>query len=246
MVAPSHAELLALAEACGGPLVALDTSTDRASLCAVGLASGVVTELALEAKSQSSEAMVETLVGLLASAGRKAVDLAALVVGLGPGSFTGLRVGLATVQGLALGAARPVVGCPSLASLAASQGPGRVAVLVDARRAEVYLAAYDVDATGLARELVAPCLVPPNEAVAAAVAARCDRVAGDYAERAHAHAPGLAMASAPLRAACSLRLVAARLLAREFDALATLTPRYLKGSEAERQLMAGTLGKRQG
>ena len=59
-------------------------------------------------------------------------------VTMGPGSFTGLRVGLAFAQGLGAALDRPVVGLSSLAGLAASAGQGPVAALIDARRGQVY------------------------------------------------------------------------------------------------------------
>ena len=59
-------------------------------------------------------------------------------VTVGPGSFTGLRVGLAFAQGLGAALDRPVVGVSSLEALAVSAGPGPVAALIDARRGQVY------------------------------------------------------------------------------------------------------------
>jgi tRNA threonylcarbamoyladenosine biosynthesis protein TsaB len=92
----------------------------------------------------------ERLLGLLGecmqSAGWQRTDLQKVCVGVGPGSFTGLRVGIALAQGLALGLGLPLVGVPSLAALArAGAGVSAADVLcpiVDAHRGEFFAAAY--------------------------------------------------------------------------------------------------------
>ena len=80
----------------------------------------------------------------LAMAGVGLGDLDLLAVTRGPGSFTGVRIGLATVQGLALASGKPVVAVSSLEALAfqAADNDGPVAALIDARRGEVYQAVY--------------------------------------------------------------------------------------------------------
>lgn len=72
----------------------------------------------------------------VAETGFSAIDRIGVTVG--PGSFTGLRVGLAFAQGLGAALDRPVVGISGLAALAASAGPGPVAAVIDARRGQVY------------------------------------------------------------------------------------------------------------
>ena len=71
-------------------------------------------------------------------------DIGKIVVTVGPGSFTGLRVGLAFAKGLCLATGAPLAGIGSLAALAASADPdGRCAGVIDARRGMVYLQAFD-------------------------------------------------------------------------------------------------------
>src|SRR3954447_24654475 len=75
-------------------------------------------------------------------------ELDLIAVGIGPGSFTGVRIGVATAKGLALAEQKPIVGVTSLRALARGLGVGaglRVPV-VDAHKGEVYTAAYELDA----------------------------------------------------------------------------------------------------
>ena len=78
----------------------------------------------------------------LAEAGVRPADLSAIVAGLGPGPFTGLRVGLATAASMGHALGIPVYGVCSLDGLGRAAGPGRVLVATDARRREVYYATY--------------------------------------------------------------------------------------------------------
>ena len=89
----------------------------------------------------------------LAEAGHGLEELDAVVVGLGPGPFTGLRVGIATAAALGDGLDIPVHGVPShdgtARALAPSSANGRLLVVTDARRREVYLSAYRADGAGV-------------------------------------------------------------------------------------------------
>ena len=80
----------------------------------------------------------------MTDAGARFEDLDRIGVTVGPGSFTGLRVGLAFAKGLAIARGIPCVGVGTLAALAASvQGPGAVIAAVDAKREQVYLQVFD-------------------------------------------------------------------------------------------------------
>jgi tRNA threonylcarbamoyladenosine biosynthesis protein TsaB len=239
--------LLDAADRLGGPLLGLDTSGPVTSLCTVGWRPGEVWEATLTGGSLPSEQLAAALADRLASAAIAAHDLRGIVIGTGPGSFTGLRVGLATAKGLAFGARVPLVGVSSLAVLAASAGPGRVGPVVDARQGEVFSALYDVGPTRVAIARVEDAARTP-EAFARAMAqagappsAQGTLLVGDFAARC-VLLPGFADARVGVctpRIGCGILAAAARLAAGDVDALEPLAPRYLRASEAERQLARG-------
>jgi tRNA threonylcarbamoyladenosine biosynthesis protein TsaB len=94
---------------------------------------------------------------LMAEAGLAFADLQRVGVTVGPGSFTGLRVGLAFAKGLGLALGIPCVGVGSLEALAASApGLGLTAAVIDAKRGQVYLQMFDFQAGGGGASLMAP------------------------------------------------------------------------------------------
>jgi len=95
---------------------------------------------------QSAERLLPLIAELLLEAGWARGSLERIGVSVGPGSFTGLRVGIACAQGLSLGLGVPLVGVSSLRAMARavpSDLPGVRCAVLDARRAEVFAAAYD-------------------------------------------------------------------------------------------------------
>jgi tRNA threonylcarbamoyladenosine biosynthesis protein TsaB len=112
-------------------ILAFDTATDVATSALV-LDGEVLGE-----RSSRAVTLLEDVDALLRQAGAHTRDLDALAVGIGPGSFTGVRVGLATARGLALALELPVAGVSTLDALAAG-APGAVPV-VDARRREIFV-----------------------------------------------------------------------------------------------------------
>jgi len=125
-------------------LLALDTATERGSLALLA-DDRVVEELFLDTPGSFLVHLLPALDALLAQAGRTLTDLDAICVSQGPGNFTGLRLGLATAQGLALALNCPAVPVPTLEVLAAPfpGHPHPVASLADAKRQEVYLGMFD-------------------------------------------------------------------------------------------------------
>ena len=90
---------------------------------------------------------------ILTQGGVSLTDLDALAFGRGPGSFTGVRIGIGIAQGLALGAELPMIGVSTLATMAQGawrkKGASRVLAAIDARMGEVYWAEYQRDAQGV-------------------------------------------------------------------------------------------------
>ena len=125
--------------------LALDTST-RTGGCAVLRGDDVLAEVPGDAARTHAERLPGDLMAALERARLALPDVELFAVATGPGSFTGLRVGIATMQGLALAADRPLVGVSVLDALARAAGGAsgaRVAAWVDAWRGEVYAALYD-------------------------------------------------------------------------------------------------------
>lgn len=125
---------------------ALDTSTASPSLALVR-DDLPIAELWLAPEPGSGRRVLEAAHGLLLSCGLRVRDIDEIVVGVGPGGFTGLRIGLATALGLGQALAVPVTGASSLEALALgvsreAPGDGLVAAVLDARRRELFAAAY--------------------------------------------------------------------------------------------------------
>ncbi|MFP4160158.1 MAG: tRNA (adenosine(37)-N6)-threonylcarbamoyltransferase complex dimerization subunit type 1 TsaB [Desulfobacterales bacterium] len=130
-------------------LLAVDTS---ASACSAALMNKgrVRAEFFADFDQTHARHVMELVHSVLASAGIEAKDIDAYGVTRGPGSFTGLRIGIATVKGLALAYDRPAAGISSLFALAhpLRASAGLVCSVIDARKAEVYTEAYRFSGAG--------------------------------------------------------------------------------------------------
>lgn len=186
----------------------------------------------------AAETLLPCIEVLLEEAALRVADLDAYAVSIGPGSFTSLRIGLATVKGLAFGSDRPAVAVPTLAVLAASapRGEGLEVPMLDARRGEVYAAAYGADVS-----TPDPCLplgVYGPEALAAALPPRCRllgegaAVCGTALREALGEDVMLLPELAP-RAECLGALGVAALERGEGVDPAQLAPWYLRRAQAE-------------
>ncbi len=159
----------------------IETSGPRGS---VALLRGgrVLGEEALGEGVTHGVALHPALERLLRAARAAAKDLGLVVVGTGPGSFTGMRVGVAAARSLAFAVPCPVVGVPSYDALAAAAPAGvpGVACARDARRGEVWFALYGPARLDGSREALVPPCRKEAAAAAAALPAGC-LVLGDFA-----------------------------------------------------------------
>ena len=156
-------------------VVAIETSTVQASV-AVGTEDGVLAEATLVRPRRHVEFSLPALQFCLDEAGVALSQVAGVAVGLGPGLFTGIRVGVAAARGLARAARIPVCGFASLDVLAfaARHTPKLVVPVIDARRGQVYYALYRRAPAGVQR--LTPYLLGEPEDVAAELVARGEDV----------------------------------------------------------------------
>ncbi|MGH8012327.1 MAG: tRNA (adenosine(37)-N6)-threonylcarbamoyltransferase complex dimerization subunit type 1 TsaB, partial [Candidatus Binataceae bacterium] len=136
-------EALLKAGAAAGPVLGLDTGSPPLS---AGIVAGgrIVASMTRTGGSHAAE-LPRMVDELLDSAGLTVRGLAAIAVALGPGSFTGLRIGLSYAKGIVLGARCGLVGVATLDAMAlcaGTDGNRLVAPILDARRGEVYAALY--------------------------------------------------------------------------------------------------------
>lgn len=155
-------------------LLAIDTSSGT-SVAVVDRDAGVLSEVA-EADTMRHAEVIGVLIGdALDRAGVPVSALSGVVAGMGPGPFTGLRVGIAAAKAFAIGAGKPLVPVVSHDAIAAehygSGAEGALLVVTDARRRERYWTAYSgVDDWGLPVRLDGPGLARPDELPHAAIA----------------------------------------------------------------------------
>jgi tRNA threonylcarbamoyladenosine biosynthesis protein TsaB len=151
-------------------ILAIETAT---SACTVAVADGekVLAELSLEVPRAHSTRLMPLIAQAIQESGLKRTDLELIAVGVGPGSFTGLRIGIATAKGISEGLGIPAVGVSTLKAIAWGTGAqiGLVVPMLDAKRERVFSAAYlpgDADPNTWAEVL------PPEHLTVTELAAR--------------------------------------------------------------------------
>jgi tRNA threonylcarbamoyladenosine biosynthesis protein TsaB len=161
---------------------------DTASACAVAVARGGRRTVARrrDIARGHAEALMPMIEDAMAEAGIAFAALDLIAAAVGPGSFTGLRTGLAAARGLALALDKPTHGVSSLAAtafVAAARRP--ILIALDSKRTEIYAQAFDADLTPLTEPMLCrPEEIPPR------LPAGLSYLAGDAADRLRGIVPG--------------------------------------------------------
>ena len=232
-------------------VLALDTTTPEGS-CAIAGPGDRVVERAGEAERSHEARLPGDLMALLAAEGLSLGEIDAYAVATGPGSFTGLRVGIATMQGLAFASGRPLIGVSALDALATlgrvdaamtpdATGTMRLATWVDAWRGQVFAALYDE------RQVIEPPSVETPRAILTRLAGSRLFFIGDGAA---AHADEiretlgrqavLCAPVAPRLAGTIGRMAAGALRAGHRPPPQAVRPLYVRRPDAELSRRAGT------
>ncbi len=220
-------------------VLGIETATAVAS---VGVVTGeVVVECHRAIAASHARELLPLIDEALMEAGIALRGIELVAVSIGPGSFTGLRIGLSVAKGLAFANGVPIIGVSTLEAYAASLGsrPGWIWPVLDARKGEVYAAGYCWSGEALR------CIAAPSVIEAAAFADRLEApslLLGDgvdtYAEiwAAAAACPfeSRRLADAPPSGVAVARLAALRLGTTGAGDLATLEPAYCRRPDAER------------
>ena len=232
-------------------ILAVDTATES---CSVAVIDGdiLLAESTSHTGQTHSRQLLPILDTVLVQAGLKTAQLDGFAVSVGPGSFTGLRIGISAVKGLAYCLNRPVAGVSSLQTLAfqCGQKPYLICPVIDARKKEVYFGHYRFNKGRLEKkgqERVAspaqairgiqePCLFVGNGAklYRELIADRLGELAHFAAESQHS-----------IQASAVARLSLPRFKRHETDDVRLLVPHYIRKSDAQLKIEAGNALKSQ-
>lgn len=220
-------------------VLGIETSTRQGGVAIIG-EDRVVCETVLNVEVTHSERLLPAVDRALGEARISLEGLGGIAVSIGPGSFTGLRIGLSTAKGLAYATGLPLVGVPTLEAMAWALPAARwqVCPVLDARKQEVYAAVFRHEPEGLRRLTDDAALAP--EDLCRLIRNRTlflgdgvDAYAALFRERLGDKMLLAPLASRGPRPACVAELGRRRLVRGDRDAPDWLVPRYLRPSEAE-------------
>lgn len=220
-------------------ILALDTASATGSV-AVADGETLLAEITVARRETHSRRLMDMIDGALDMAGLAMDDIEGFAFTRGPGSFTGLRIGLSIIKGLAFVSAKPMAGVSSLEVLAlqAPNTPELICPMMDARNKELYCARYRLGEGGL-MPVMQEMVLSPEESIAD-ISETCLLI-GDGARRyrslLESHLGKYARFAAAFdgipRASTVARLGLDRLRADQIDPVQTVVPVYLRKSYAD-------------
>ena len=214
--------------------MALDTSGTRASLAWIDPHSNVVLEESSDASIRVSESIAQSIGRFRDLRPQSFQELAGIVVGIGPGSFTGVRVGLATAKGIATGLGVPLYGISSLKLLAASAGNGSTAVVCDHRLGEAFSGIYEV-VDGEIKVIHHDDAARTDDELKTILEQEKPRHIVGNSSGIFSTTPS---EETVMRSALGIILCRERLIGGESDPAGDLVPNYLRVSEAQRKKLS--------
>jgi tRNA threonylcarbamoyladenosine biosynthesis protein TsaB len=216
-------------------VLAIDTALEACSAAVLDPGGGITASESLAMTRGHAETLMPLIARVMNGAGVEFAQLDRIAVTTGPGSFTGLRVGISAARGIALAAGKPAVGLSTLAALAApliaTDDGTQVVAAIDARHEHIYLQVFGVNG----RTLVGPRVASLRDAARAAMAAPA-RIVGSAANKMAAAWPKGAEPplSVEQRAAPDIEWIA-RLGAAATDGYSPPKPLYLREPDAQPQ-----------
>jgi tRNA threonylcarbamoyladenosine biosynthesis protein TsaB len=213
-------------------VLALDTTTPAGS---VALANrGTVLEvMAIDPSQPVATRLPGDLAALLDRHHVRVDDIALFAVATGPGSFTGLRIGIASMQGLAVATGQPLVGVSSFQALATFANASRVGVWIDAWRGEVYGALLACEEGAPPHEIGSALVAPPEALLGEVGAAEATVFVGDGAVKYRDRLRQRVVEPTPLIAGAVARLAWDRFEAGEAPPPHAIRPLYVRRPDAE-------------
>jgi tRNA threonylcarbamoyladenosine biosynthesis protein TsaB len=220
-------------------LLAVDTSTKSCSV-AVAEDETLIAEINKVNGDTHSNHLMDMINSVISLSGLKVKDLDGFAVTKGPGSFTGLRIGISTIKGLALASGKPIVGISTLEALAFqfAFSTYHICPMLDARKGEVYFSLQKFEDNILKTEISENVMNP--EKVLNYIKGPCifvgdgaliynEIISGILGEHAHFALPSHNL----IRAASVARLGLDRFKNNDIDDLNTFVPYYIRKSDAE-------------
>lgn len=226
-------------------ILAVDTATKSCSAAVID-GDSLLADLTTVDDQTHSRHLLNIIDTVMGRAGLKIAQVDGFAVSIGPGSFTGLRIGIASVKGLAFSLAKPVVGVSSLETLAfqCRQNPYLICPVLDARKQEVYFCHYRGRKGKLEKENQER-VASPAEAIRG-IREPCLFVGNGaklYQELISTGLGGLAHFAAEkqhtIQASAVARLSLPRFKRQETDDVHLLVPHYIRQSDAELKLRTG-------